>query len=92
MREAKIMDGVKGWQAGDLHAPAPGVGPGGRYDPSAAEPVYHTSRYVHPSFLNVEDEDNTISSQWWRGSKFFLKVRLRGCWVMSSLWRALHCS
>ncbi len=74
-RESTAMAGVPGWRAGDLHAPAPGVGRGGVADAAAAEPVYHTPRWVHASVLSGEVEgENTIRAQWWRGSKFFMKV------------------
>ncbi len=75
-REARVMEGVEGWKAMDLKAPTPGVGKQGVYDPQAAEPIYHTTRHVHHSFLSVDDEEGTIPAQWWRGSKFFLKVRV----------------
>lgn len=41
------------WSALDLKAKTPGVGKGGLFDPHQAEPVYHTDRYVAPTFVIV---------------------------------------
>ena len=72
------MANVPNWVSGDLKAPVPGIGKGGRLDPSSSEPVYHTRHYVPPAFVYLAQED-TIDSQWWRGSKMFLKVLTTIC-------------
>ena len=59
--------------AGDLKAPVPGVGKGGVYDEHAAEPVYHTKRFVRPTYILLDAEKDVIAPQWWRGSKMFSK-------------------
>ncbi|KAI8803006.1 GRIM-19 protein-domain-containing protein [Cladochytrium replicatum] len=69
-READIMKDVEGWNAFDLKAPVPGVGKFGARDASAAEPVYHTAKYVPPTFVYLPWGTDT---GWWRGSKMFLK-------------------
>lgn len=74
-REANLMEGVEGWNPLDLKAPTPGVGKGGKRDSTQAEPVYHTDRYVNPTYLFMPwDSDARMESQWWRGTKMFLRV------------------
>lgn len=75
-REAEIMKNKADWSAMDLKAAIPGIGKYGKPDEHAAEPVYHTKRYVRPSlvFLPPSEEKNVLESQWWRGSKVLTKV------------------
>ncbi|KAI8909833.1 GRIM-19 protein-domain-containing protein [Gorgonomyces haynaldii] len=68
-REEEIMG--QGWQGADLKAPVKGLGKNG-LDPEAEEPVYHTKRYVRPTYVLLP-EDAKIDAQWWRGSKMFTK-------------------
>ncbi|KAI8823559.1 GRIM-19 protein-domain-containing protein [Fimicolochytrium jonesii] len=74
-REGKMMENVKGgWSALDLKTETPGVGKSGARDYTQSEPVYHTERHVNPTFLFLPwSSDARIDSQWWRGSKMFLK-------------------
>ncbi|KAJ3086955.1 hypothetical protein HK102_012108 [Quaeritorhiza haematococci] len=71
-REAEIMQDVPDWQAMDLKAKVPGIGKYGAKDPNAAEPVYHTDRYVQPNLVFIPPEDK-VPAQWWRGTKVFLR-------------------
>jgi hypothetical protein len=72
-REAQIMEKVPHWSPGDLKAPVPGIGKAGIRDLESAEPVYHTTQYVAPTFVMIPDEYQ-MAAQWWRGSKMFMKV------------------
>ncbi|KAJ3260814.1 hypothetical protein HK103_007377 [Boothiomyces macroporosus] len=73
-REAEIMKDHPEWAANDLKAPVKGLGKGGVLDENAAEPVYHTERYVAPTtvFLPPTNE-SFLDAQWWRGTKLFTK-------------------
>ncbi|KAI9098915.1 GRIM-19 protein-domain-containing protein [Phlyctochytrium arcticum] len=63
-----------GWAALDLKAAVPGIGKNGLYDAKAAEPIYHTDKYVNPSFVFLPwESDARVASQWWRGTKMFMK-------------------
>lgn len=74
-REAEIMKGKPDWAAADLKAPVKGVGKYGVLEEGAAEPVYHTKRYVKPSLVFLPpNNDNVLDAQWWRGSKILTKV------------------
>ncbi|KAJ3226634.1 hypothetical protein HK099_004515 [Clydaea vesicula] len=70
--QAPTVKEQRNFQALDLKAKTPGVGRYGGYDPKQAQPVYHTDRYVAPTFLLLPKE-KIMNSQWWRGSKLFLK-------------------
>ncbi|KAI8920963.1 GRIM-19 protein-domain-containing protein [Powellomyces hirtus] len=73
-REGEQMESVAGWKALDLKSPTPGVGKGAVYDKAQAEPIYHTERYVNPTYLFMPwGSDARIEAQWWRGTKMFLK-------------------
>ncbi|KND01408.1 uncharacterized protein SPPG_03217 [Spizellomyces punctatus DAOM BR117] len=79
-REGGVMENVQEWKPLDLKAPVPGVGKGGKFDAKQAEPVYHTDRYVNPSFLFMPwESDARMEAQWWRGTKMFLRVRKISC-------------
>jgi hypothetical protein len=73
-KEAKIMKDVPNWSAYDLKTPVPGLAKNGELDPNAAEPVYHTKRYVEPNavFLPMDNESR-IPAQYWRGTKWFIR-------------------
>ncbi|KAJ3187040.1 hypothetical protein HDU85_007078 [Gaertneriomyces sp. JEL0708] len=72
--ESEIMKDVNDWNGLDLKARTPGIGKGGKRDYHQAEPVYHTERYVNPSFVFLPwSGDARMEAQWWRGSKMFLK-------------------
>jgi hypothetical protein len=76
-KEEEIMKNVPNWAPGDLKAPVPGIGKNGVRDDHQAEPVYHTKRYIAPSFVFLPKEDEGfLQSQWWRGTKVFTKVFL----------------
>ncbi|KAJ3209304.1 hypothetical protein HDU67_006277 [Dinochytrium kinnereticum] len=73
-QEAQIMKNVDGWSPLDLKAPVRGVGRYGYYNAAAAEPVYHTEKYVKPTYIFLPPEsDHRIEPQWWRGSKMFMR-------------------
>ncbi len=73
-REAEIMKDVPGWQPLDLKTPIQGMGKKGVRDETAAEPVYHTERYVAPNFVFIPpNAEQKIPAQSWRGSKWFFK-------------------
>ncbi|KAL2917568.1 hypothetical protein HK105_202853 [Polyrhizophydium stewartii] len=77
-REAEIMKDVPDWSAGDLKAPVKGLGKYGVADPSQAESVYNTQRFVQPSFVFLPKEAegesySVLSPQWWRGSTMLTK-------------------
>ncbi|KAJ3117228.1 hypothetical protein HDU96_007487 [Phlyctochytrium bullatum] len=73
-QEAEIMKNVEGWTPLDLKAPVRGIGKDGLKDPHQAEPVYHTSSYVRPTYVFLpSDSPHRVAPQWWRGSKMFLK-------------------
>ncbi|ORY33597.1 hypothetical protein BCR33DRAFT_519843 [Rhizoclosmatium globosum] len=64
----------KNWSAIDLKTPVKGIARYGAFDETRqeAQPVYHTERYVAPTYLFVApDSDERIDAQWWRGTKFF---------------------
>jgi hypothetical protein len=66
-KEAAIMSPSRpDWSPLDLKAPVKGIGKGGVYDETQAEPVYHTQRYIPNTVFMIPDE-NRINSQWWRG-------------------------
>lgn len=65
-REAEIMKDVPNWSAGDLKAPVLGLGKfGDTSDPKAQEPVYHTKRYVSPSYMFLPPEELLLSNTPW---------------------------
>ncbi|KAJ3409158.1 hypothetical protein HDV05_004566 [Chytridiales sp. JEL 0842] len=75
-KESAVMSvSTESWAPLDLKAPVKGIGKNGVRDPEAAEPVYHTSRYVAPTFYFVPKEEggDLIDAQWWRGTKMFTK-------------------
>ena len=79
-REAGMMKDRTDWSVLDLKAPVQGIGKGGVRDSAQSEPVYHTKRYVSPTYVylpqdNKEDTSFSIlSPQWWRGSTMSTKV------------------
>ncbi|TPX34990.1 hypothetical protein SmJEL517_g02491 [Synchytrium microbalum] len=74
LREGEIMKNIPDWQPLDLKAPVAGIGKDAKRDANQSEPVYHTKRYVQPSFLFLPwESEERINAQWWRGSKMFLK-------------------
>ncbi|KAH6562852.1 hypothetical protein BASA50_003040 [Batrachochytrium salamandrivorans] len=79
-RETEAMKDNPDWVPFDLKAPVSGIGKGGVFDPSQSEPVYHTRRYVSPTYVYLpppKDKEAPshaiISPQWWRGSTMFTK-------------------
>ncbi|KAJ3147133.1 hypothetical protein HDU86_008129 [Geranomyces michiganensis] len=73
-REAAHMENVEGWSALDLKAPTKGVSATAVRDDSQAEPIYHTKKYVNPTFMFLPwGDDARMESQWWRGTKMFLR-------------------
>ncbi|KAJ3302493.1 hypothetical protein HDV03_004916 [Kappamyces sp. JEL0829] len=73
-REAEIMKDTKDWAPLDLKAPVGGIGKFGVKNEEAAEPVYHTKRYVAPSLVFLpKEQGNVIGAQWWRGSTVLTK-------------------
>ncbi|KAJ3332851.1 hypothetical protein HDU76_012844 [Blyttiomyces sp. JEL0837] len=74
-KESEIMmSSHPSWSSLDLKTPIKGIGKLGVVDESQAEPVYHTERYIPPTFVFLPpDEGHTIAPQWWRGTKMFMK-------------------
>ncbi|KAJ3000296.1 hypothetical protein HDV02_006508 [Globomyces sp. JEL0801] len=69
-KESQIMKDHPNWAPMDLKAPVPGLDKLGKRSDTAAEPVYHTERYVSPTMVFLPN-DNFMSAQWWRGTKVF---------------------
>ncbi|KAJ1342322.1 hypothetical protein BSLG_003245 [Batrachochytrium salamandrivorans] len=88
-RETEAMKDNPDWVPFDLKAPVSGIGKGGVFDPSQSEPVYHTRRYVSPTYVYLpppKDKEAPshaiISPQWWRGSTMFTKVGPIRIWTV----------
>jgi hypothetical protein len=73
-KESTIMQSVDNWTPLDLKTPVKGLGKTGIKDAEQAEPVYHTAKYVNPTYYFLPKEDgDLVDAQWWRGSKMFTK-------------------